>query len=228
MSKDFSADALDDLILELSLVSAMPVGVRGRDYIKASSGANSLSCHAQLMEPRQIRDLEHSVGPLITLLWTDLEDPVAAKAAQALRTLMSSRVCIIRFINLDGVEIIAKIFQQLLQTEADKRIDLKATSTQQQLVEHCAACYREVGRFYPWKIVKANALPVLVRILRYGSIPLQTIAAGTLAVLSLELEICKMMFTNGCIKPLLNVADGDVTNEACMLAAIGSIVQLCR
>lgn len=36
------------------------------------------------------------------------------------------------------------------------------------------------------------------------------------------------MFSNGAIKPLLNVSDGDVTNEACMLAGLGCIVQLCR
>ena len=223
-----SSDALDELVLELSLASALPVGVGGRNFIKATSSSNALSCHAQNMLPRQLRELEHSVGPLLTLVWTDIDDPVAAKAAQALRSLMPSRVCITRFMELDGITIISKIMQQLLLMRDGQRLDLKSSSTHQNLVEHCAAIYREVGRFYPWDIVQAGVLPNLVIILRYGSVPLQTIAAGVLAVLSLELEICKLMFTNGCIKPLLNVADGDVTNEACMLAAVGSVVQLCR
>ena len=36
------------------------------------------------------------------------------------------------------------------------------------------------------------------------------------------------MFTNGAIKPLLLASDGHKTNEACMLAGLGCIVQLCR
>lgn len=36
------------------------------------------------------------------------------------------------------------------------------------------------------------------------------------------------MFSYGAIKPLLNVSDGAVSNDACMLAGLGCIVQLCR
>ena len=42
-------DALDDLILELSLASAMPFGVGGTNFIQATSSSNSLACHAQNM-----------------------------------------------------------------------------------------------------------------------------------------------------------------------------------
>eukprot|EP01041_Mallomonas_annulata_P005165 gene5165-10327_t len=225
---DAKVDALDNLVLDLSLASAFPIGAEGRNYVRATGCANALSCNANIMETRQLKHLDQSVGPLLILLIADIDEPVSAKAALALRSLMPSRVCISRLLELDGVETIAKLLQQLLQSGGSKRLDMKEQSNRRSLVEHCTACYREIGRFYPWKIVHAGVLPFLVIILRQGDIPLQTIAAGILAVLSLEEEICKLMFTTGCIKPLLDVADGDVTNEACMLAAVGSIVQLCR
>lgn len=50
----------------------------------------------------------------------------------------------------------------------------------------------------------------------------------TMASLSNDLNICKQMFSYGAIKPLLNVSDADVTNDACMLAGLGCITQLCR
>jgi hypothetical protein len=36
------------------------------------------------------------------------------------------------------------------------------------------------------------------------------------------------MFAYGAIKPLINATDAEITNEACMLAGLGCIVQLCR
>lgn len=51
---------------------------------------------------------------------------------------------------------------------------------------------------------------------------------ATLASLSKDLEICKQMFSYGAIKPLLNVSDSKITNDACMLAGLGCVVQLCR
>jgi hypothetical protein len=53
-------------------------------------------------------------------------------------------------------------------------------------------------------------------------------SAATLASLSADLEICKQMFSYGAIKPLLNSSDGSKTNEACMLAGLGCVTQLCR
>jgi hypothetical protein len=52
--------------------------------------------------------------------------------------------------------------------------------------------------------------------------------AMTMASLSNDLEICKQMFSYGAIKPLLNVSDAKVTNDACMLAGLGCVTQLCR
>jgi hypothetical protein len=50
----------------------------------------------------------------------------------------------------------------------------------------------------------------------------------TMASLSNDLDICKQMFSYGAVKPLLNVSDATVTNDACMLAGLGCITQLCR
>jgi len=36
------------------------------------------------------------------------------------------------------------------------------------------------------------------------------------------------MFSYGAIKPLLNASDGSKTNEACQLAGLGCVIQLCR
>ncbi len=53
-------------------------------------------------------------------------------------------------------------------------------------------------------------------------------SATTLASLSNDLEICKQMFSYGAIKPLINVSDGKVTTDACMLAGLGCITQMVR
>ncbi len=58
--------------------------------------------------------------------------------------------------------------------------------------------------------------------------PIPLDSALTMASLSDDLEICKQMFSYGAIKPLLNVSNADVTNDACMLAGLGCITQLCR
>jgi hypothetical protein len=54
------------------------------------------------------------------------------------------------------------------------------------------------------------------------------ISTMTMASLSIDLEICKQMFSYGAIKPLLNASNGDKTDDACMLAGVGCITQLCR
>lgn len=53
-------------------------------------------------------------------------------------------------------------------------------------------------------------------------------SATTLASLSNDLEICKQLFSYGAIKPLMIITDADYTNDACMLAGLGCITQLCR
>ena len=219
------SDTLDDLILELSLAAALPIGVSGRNYILATSAANIFSIKTKELSSNQVKEFSHGIQPLLALLWNDIDHPCAGKAALSLRSLMISRSCILEFLELNGLEIISKIFQKLLN---GKKPDLITQSTHRTIVEHCSACYREVGRYYPWKIVRVGCLRQTVTILRYGDMPLKTIASGILSVCSVDLEICKLLFTNGCIKPLIDVALDPLTNEACILATVGSLTQLCQ
>jgi hypothetical protein len=168
-----SAPTLNDVILDISLASSLPLGLTGRDYIKATSAANALACQTAAMDVRELRELEYSVGPLIALLTADLDNPVASKAALGLRSLMPSRVCMSAFLRLDGLKIISTTFDALL---GSNMIDLKVASVHRWIVEHLAVCYRDIGRFYPWDIVHAGAIRHCVLLLKFGDIPLKTIA----------------------------------------------------
>ena len=52
---------------------------------------------------RDLRELEIAIGLLLALLVSDIDNLVAAKAAFGIRSLVSSRVCMNAFINLDGL-----------------------------------------------------------------------------------------------------------------------------
>lgn len=222
---DFSAAAINDLILDLSLASQFPVGVDGVNFIRAAASSNALVCRTQVMQPKELRELEYAIGPLLAMVVSDIDNPVAAKAAYGIRSLMPSRVCMNQFLDQGGLIIISRILDTLLGRD---KIDMKTPSLHREIVEHLSACYREMGRFFPWPLVKSGALRHCVVLLRYGDIILQTMAAGTLATLSTELDICKQMFSYGAIKPLINASDATITNEACMLAGLGCMVQLCK
>jgi hypothetical protein len=116
------------------------------------------------------------------------------------------------FMRLDGLNTISKVFDTFL---GNKKVDLHSQSVQKLIVEHLAAVYRDVGMFFAWKIVNVGAIRHCVFMLRFGDMNIRVISAGTLATLCNDLEICKLMFNNGAVKPLLNVSDGDVTNAAC-------------
>jgi hypothetical protein len=223
MPVDFAV--INDLVLELSLASALPVGLYGRNLRQAASAANSFAYHAEKLAPKELKHLEYAIGPLLILLHTDIDHPVSAKAALGLRFLMASRVCILRFTELDGLLVISRIFDILT---GYNMIDFETPSVHRSIVEHGATCYREVGRFYPWKIVDVGALRHLVVLMRFGDVTLKTIACMTLAMCSQDMGIVKQMFSYGCIKPLINAAESTVTNEACTLAALGCLVQLCK
>lgn len=214
-----SQDSLNKIILDLSLASCLPTGSGGGNFILAAAAANALACRTDEMDPRELRELEYTVIPLLDLLKRDIDDPVACKAAYGIRSLMRSRVCMTRFLNENGLGIIGKIFDTLL---GGNMIDMHVRSPHRSIVEYLSICYRELARFYPWLIVKVGALRHCVALLRFGDVELQTIASATLASLSVDLEICKQMFSNGAIRPLLNVSDGDFSNEACMLAGLGN------
>lgn len=159
------------------------------------------------------------------MLVNDIDNPVASKAAFGLRSLMPSRVCMTKYFQEDGLTLSGRVLDTLLGRD---KVDMTTPSVHREIVEHVAGCYREIGRFYPWRVVKAGGLRHCIILLRLGDILLKTLAAGTLATLSLDLDICKQMFTFGAIKPLINAGDRDNTNEACVLSCLGCIVQLCR
>ena len=216
-------ESVHNLILDLSLASTLPVGVSGRDFIRATAAASGLVFHTKQMQPRELRELEYSIGPLLTMLTTDFHDPVAAKAASGIRHLLPSRICMAQLLAQNGLVYIAKVLDELLGSDM---VDLTVPSIEREICEHLSICYREIGMFYPWEIVKVGALRHSILLLRFGDEILKTAASGTLAVLSTDLNICKQMFTNGAIKPLLNVSDGN--NAACMLAGLGCLVQMCN
>ena len=120
---------------------------------------------------------------------------------------------------------LSNIFQKILN---GKKPDLVTTSTHKLVVDHCTAIYREVARYYPWKVLRVGGLRHMVLVMRYGDIGLKTTCAGIFAGLSMEEEICKQMFTNGAVRPIIEVALDDKTNEPCLMACMGTLVQLTR
>mmetsp|Transcript_21887 Transcript_21887/g.36625 ORF Transcript_21887/g.36625 Transcript_21887/m.36625 type:complete len:754 (+) Transcript_21887:62-2323(+) len=225
MAMDNSAEVINDLILELSLLSSLPIAAAGRDLMRATAAANSLACRTKEMELKELRTFEWTIQPLLDILVIDVEKPVAAKAALGLRTLMGSRICMARLVDVNGLIVVSRVLDILLAKRVN---DMKTPCTARSVVEHLVVVYREVARFYQWKIVDIGGIRHCVILLRFGDVVLQTITSTTLASLSADLEICKQMFSYGAIKPLINVSDGEKTNEACMLAGLGCCVQLCR
>jgi len=201
---------IDNLVLELSLASALPISLYGRNYIQATSAANTLAYHTSTMKKKELRKLEYAVGPLLILLSMNIDDPVSAKAALGLRSLMPSRVCMSKFLELEGLVIVSNIFNALM---GFNMVDMKSPSVHRSIIENCAVCYREIARFYPWKIVNINGLRHLVVMLRFGDLIIKTIAAGALAQCSADMDIVKQMFAYGAIKPLINAAEVAKTNE---------------
>jgi hypothetical protein len=170
---DNSEEVINDLILELSLASSNPIGAGGRSYIQASAAASALGNRTNMMDKRELRTFEWTILPLLDLLKLDINNPVAAKSAYGLRTLMPSRICMTRFIELDGLGTMARILDILL---AKKISELKTESSFRSVVEHLAVCYREIARFYQWDIVNVGGIRHCVIILKFGDVVLQTIA----------------------------------------------------
>lgn len=222
---DNNAASINDLLLDLSLVSALPVGLDGRNYTQAVSAANALVCRTQSMTSKELKSLEYTVGPLLTLLVTDLSNPVALKSGAGLATLMTSRICMDRFINYDGLKVIGGVLDIFLGANM---IDLMNSSMQKQLTEYLFIIYREVARYYPSSLVSVGALRHTVVLLRFGDLTLKTLSSATLTMLSGDEKICKLMFTHGVIKPLINAAESTDSNDPCILSSLGCIVQLCK
>lgn len=169
---DESIETINSLILELSLITLLPVGVRGRDYAHATAAANAIANRTTTMDKQDLRVFEWIIEPLLKFMIQDIEDPSASKAAFALRTLMKSRICISRLIECDGLKTISQILDIIL---AKRTGELKTLNHIRSLVENFAICYREIARFYPWKIVDVGSIRHCVVILKYGDVALQTI-----------------------------------------------------
>lgn len=171
MIEETPTEIIGRLVLQLNLVTAQPVGAYGRNYIRATAAANAMAFHTSHMDKKDLRNFEWTIKPLVTLLIVDIEDPVATKAALALRTLMISRVCMIRLMEEDGLSNISKTLDILLNKYT---AELSGATEVRMLVEHLAVCYREIARFYPWELVNIGALRHCVLMLRFGEAVLRT------------------------------------------------------
>ncbi len=172
-TEEEKARKVSDLVLELSLVTSLPIAVSGRDFIRASAAANSMASRTATMGKKELRNFEWTVDPVVNLMIVDLESPIAAKAAFVIRTLMDSRLCMTRLMEGEGLGNISKVMDILL---SKKTADLKHHCDVRMMVEHLAVCYREIARFYPWTIVNIGGLRHCVVMLKSGDVTIQTIS----------------------------------------------------
>jgi|MDTB01.1.fsa_nt_gb hypothetical protein len=214
----------DDLILDLSLASAFPVGIEGQDLFRGAASTQALAYRTEKMDKHELRELEHTMGPLLGLLANDVHHPIAAKSAYGIRTLIPSRSCLNRYVENDGIPIMARVFDQLLSNN----VDLHTLSDTRTIIENLAVVYRELARFYDVTIVRYGAIRHCVRMINYGDSVIRGTACSCLAILSNNAEIVQQMFAYGAIRPVINLCDENVATEPEILAALGCVVQLSR
>ena len=89
----------ENLILDLSLASAYPVGIEGQDLFRGAASTQALAYRTEKMEKHELRELEHTMGPLLGLLANDIYHPIAAKSAYGIRTLVPSRACLNSYVD---------------------------------------------------------------------------------------------------------------------------------
>jgi hypothetical protein len=102
-SKKLTQDRVKDIIYELSLASAFPVGVHGVDMFRATSSANLFASFTKNMSQKELKGFVFAIGPLIGLMCTDIDHPLSAKAASGIASLLKSRVCMNYFLEIDGL-----------------------------------------------------------------------------------------------------------------------------
>jgi hypothetical protein len=222
IENEYGSD-MDSLILELSLASSYPIGVGGQNMFKGTAAMQALAYRTEKMAKHELKQLEYVIGPLLGLMSTDLNHPIASKAAFGIRTLIPSRTCLNRFVECDGFRIMGKVLDQLL-VAGNSLHELGPIRT---IIESMAIVYRESARFFDKEIVIVGALRHCVRMLNYGDSSIRGIAASTLAILSNNPEIVRQMFSFGAIAPILKISKMD-SSEPEMLAGLGCIVQLVR
>ena len=166
-------EIINGLILDLSLVTCLPVAAQGRDKIRAAAAANSIAYYTTAMSKTELRNFKWTVQPLLDILIVDIDNPLTTKAALALKTLMFSRVCMIHLIECEGLKRIASVLDILLSKNV---ADLRQKNFYNDTVQYLAVCYQELARFYPWEIVNVGALRHCVVLLKLGDVVLQTIS----------------------------------------------------
>ena len=172
-TEEENLEEINRLVLDLSLVTALPVGTKEKSYTQAAAAATALANRVSVLDKTKLRQFEWTVKPLLELLVQDIENTVAVKAALALQALMQSRICMAQLIEAEGLHCISKVLDILLT----KRIaDISSPTTIRASVENLAICYREVARYYPWEIVKCGGLRHCVTLLKSGDVALKTIS----------------------------------------------------
>ena len=169
---EYSPKIIDDLMLDLSLASALPLASGGRDMIRVIASINAIGCIAKGLTPHELKALEYAISPLLSLMAADIEEPSAEKAAFALSCLMASRVCLNQLVNSGGLLTIGKVFDALLSI--DRNLDLEIGSVSRHLVENLSLVYRSVSLFFPWEVVRVGAIRHCVMILRRGGLTAKT------------------------------------------------------
>jgi hypothetical protein len=172
-SEEECVEIIGRLVLDLSLVTALPVGPQGKDIIRASAAANSLAYYTSAMGKAELRNFKWTVQPLLDILIVDVESPLTSKSALALKTLVHSRICMKTIIECNGLLKIAGVMDVLL---SKRQPDLKLKNYVHDSVENLAYCYQEFARFFPWEIVNVGALRHCVVLLKHGEVMLQTLA----------------------------------------------------
>jgi hypothetical protein len=163
---EISTELINDLMLDLSLASALPMASEGRNKIRVVASVNAIASISKDLAPRELRALEYAVGPLLVLMTADIDDPLAVKAAFAISSLMASRVCMKRLLESGGLVIIGKIFDTFLSV--DRNLDLKVVSISRSVLDHLSAVYKAVSLYFPWEIVRVEAIRHCVTLLRRG------------------------------------------------------------
>ncbi len=216
--------SIEQLILDLSLASAFPVGVeRNKRQLESTASIQTLAYRTENMQKHELKELQFVMGPLLGLLAADLKHPNASKASQAIRALIPSRACLNQFVACNGFMIMGKVLDILLVGATD----LTKISPPRTIVESLCTVYREAARFFPDQIVFVGALRHCVRVLSLGDSTLRGIAASVLSILSNSEKIVLQMFTYGAIAPILRISRLD-SSEPELLAGLGCIVQLSR
>ena len=131
---EVNSELIDELMLDLSLAVMPPVNISGMNKTRTIAAVNGIATMTQTMPMKELRKLEYSVYPLVVVLQSgDIDEPLVTKAAFALRSLMTSRVCMREFVRLGGLATVGKMNEFLLGD--DLALDIQRPSQYTSLLE---------------------------------------------------------------------------------------------